>query len=130
MPILLILALGASVYFIATGVAEAARREPCSDEVMRNLVLTGIAIFKQRVDGINRVSLSAETQAKSLSQSCQKQLIDFLKRNPATAAELKKAQTEFLTKGTLLKPIVLRPGETEEERLTRRRDELFALRQL
>ena len=129
MPILLMLALGASVVVIAMRVAEAAEGS-CPDEAMRNVVLTTVAVFKQRVDGIFRVTPEAEASAKAAANRCQIQLIDFLKRNPALALELKKAQEEFLKKGTLLEPVTLnveteQESETEQERLTRRRDELF-----
>jgi len=116
MPILLILALGASVYFIATGVAEAARREPCSDEAMRNLILTSVAIFKQRVDGQIRVSPEAEAAAKALGNRCQEQLKAFLAKNPLLHNQLSQAQTAFLKS---------RGAITPDEELLRKRDELF-----
>ena len=110
MPILLLLALGgaAAVFFIVSKDAGAAKKKiltitstpldiiVCSDETLSKLILTGIAIFKQRVDGKIRISPEAEKQAQVLSRECEGQLATFLKKNPATAAELRKAQQAFL----------------------------------
>lgn len=119
MPILLILALGASVYFIGLRMAEAAEG-PCPDEAMRNLVLTSVAIFKQRVDGQIRVTPAAEAAAKALGNKCQTQLKAFLAKNPLLHNELSRAQTAFLkSKGAI----------TPEQELLRKRDELFRIRE-
>lgn len=121
MPILLLLALGgaAAVFFIVSKDAGATKKKiltitstpleviVCSDETLSKLILTGIAIFKQRVDGKIRISPEEEKKAQTLSRECQGQLAAFLKKNPATANELRKAQQAFLQRENLLAAKVL-----------------------
>ena len=100
MPILLILALGASVAFIAIRAAEAAQG-PCSDEVIRNAILTAIAIFKTKTDGIERVSKEAASQTRIIAGRCRPQIKTFLDRNPTLEQELRKAKDAFDAKDIL-----------------------------